>query len=236
MRIPITIHHREVPWGQDNGYSLSGRPPGSEESGYRTGRSCRDEPDASADNPRLTAGDSKTAGQNGDGSHFPDGRADLVKAQRTAQTGAAGRDESNEDWKDRYIRLRADFENYRRHAEAQREELAAIGKEKVLEDVFPLVEHMERAMKAAKEVGDQTGILEGIEMVYQELLRVLEKNGVQRIDTVGKPFDPKIHEAVSVAPHPDYPEDTVVEEVKAGFVKDGKLLRPASVVVAQIDP
>ena len=70
-------------------------------------------------------------------------------------------------------------------------------------------------------------------MVYQEMLRVLEKKGVERIDTVGKPFDPEVHEAVAVTAHADCPEDTVVEEVRAGFRKKGKLLRPASVVVAQ---
>jgi len=139
----------------------------------------------------------------------------------------------HEDWKERYIRLRADFDNYKRHAEAEREQLSGIGKAKVLEDIFPLVEHMERAILAARDAGDRTGILEGIEMVYQELLRVLEKNGVERIATVGEPFDPEIHEAVAVSPNPDYPSDTVVEEVRAGFVKGGKLLRPASVIVAQ---
>jgi molecular chaperone GrpE len=139
----------------------------------------------------------------------------------------------HEDWKERYIRLRADFDNHKRHAEAERERLSGMGRAKVLEDVFPLVEHMERAIRAARDSGDSTGILEGIEMVYRELLRVLEKNGVERIVTVGEPFDPEIHEAVAVSPHPDYPADTVVEEVRAGFVKDGNLLRPASVIVAR---
>jgi molecular chaperone GrpE len=159
---------------------------------------------------------------------------DAVRGQESTQKrNVALTDESHEDWKERYTRLRADFENYKRHAEAQREELAGIGKEKVLEDVFPVVEHMERAIKATKDAGDQSGILEGIEMVYQEMLRVLEKNGVERIDTVGEPFDPEVHEAVAVITHADCPEDTVVEEVRAGFMKNGKLLRPASVVVAQ---
>jgi molecular chaperone GrpE len=142
-------------------------------------------------------------------------------------------EEPHEDWKERYIRLRADFDNHKRHAEAEREKLTGMGKAKVLEDVFPLVEHMERAIRAARDAGDRTGILEGIEMVYQELLRVLEKNGVERIVTVGEPFDPEIHEAVAVSPHSDYPPDTVIEEVGAGFVKGGKLLRPASVIVAR---
>jgi molecular chaperone GrpE len=149
------------------------------------------------------------------------------------KTDVARAEPPDEDWKERYVRLRADFDNYKRHAEAQREQLSGMGKAKVLEDIFPLVEHMERAIRAAKDAGDSTGILEGIEMVYQELLRVLEKNGVERIDTVGEPFDPEIHEAVAVYPHSNYPADTVIEEVRAGFMKGGKLLRPASVIVAR---
>ncbi len=152
---------------------------------------------------------------------------------RIRKRDAAQPEPPNEDWKERYVRLRADFDNHKRHAEAEREKLSGMGKAEVLEDIFPLVEHMERAIRAARDTGDRTGILEGIEMVYQELLRVLEKNGVERIATVGEPFDPEIHEAVAMSARPDYPADTVVEEVSAGFVKGGKLLRPASVIVAQ---
>ncbi len=141
--------------------------------------------------------------------------------------------EPKEDWKERYLRLRADFDNYKRHAEAERDRLSGMGREKVLEDIFPVVEHMERAIRAAKDARDRTGILEGIELVYQELLKVLEKNGVERIRTVGTAFDPEFHDALAVSDHADYPAGTVVEEVRAGFRKDGKLLRPASVIVAR---
>jgi molecular chaperone GrpE len=177
--------------------------------------------------------DRETARENGRERNAAADRELLRRQNSAPKRNPAGTDEPYEDWKERYTRLRADFENYKRHAEAQREELAGIGKEKVLEDVFPVVEHMERAIKATKDAGDQSGILEGIEMVYQEMLRVLEKNGVERIDTIGVPFDPEVHEAVAVTTHSDCPEDTVVEEVRAGFMKNGRLLRPASVVVAQ---
>jgi len=137
------------------------------------------------------------------------------------------------EWKDRYSRLRADFENYKRNALAEKKRLAGIGREAVLNDIFPLVEHMERALKAAGADEDSSGILKGLEMVYEELLRVLEKHGVERIMTVGEPFNPQVHEAVDVMMHPEYQEDTVVEEVTAGFMKAGKLLRPAAVIVAK---
>jgi molecular chaperone GrpE len=178
--------------------------------------------------------DHEALGDN-ESSRFIDDTKEVVRENQVPRRtkDSRGTEEPHEDWKERYIRLRADFDNYKRHAEAQRERLAGIGKEAILEDVFPLVEHMERAIRAARDAGERTGILEGIEMVYNELLRVLGKHGVERIETVGQPFDPEIHEAVAVAANHETPENTVVEEVRAGFVKGRKLLRPASVVVAQ---
>jgi len=232
MRIPITTGVPENLRRRDPRYSLRGAPRPSDEYGYRRGRSGRGFPDPFMQGRTNLAVDQELYRENEDTV-----RAD-EEAFREEQAPSRKKDEPpteapHEDWKERYIRLRADFDNYKRHAEAQREQLSGMGKARVLEDIFPLVEHMERAIRAARDAGDGTGILEGIEMVYQELLRVLEKNGVERIATVGEPFDPEIHEAVAVSPHPDYPADTVVEEVRAGFVKGGKLLRPASVIVAR---
>ena len=144
------------------------------------------------------------------------------------------------DKEKRYIRLLADFENYKRHANAERDRLAGIGKEAVLEDIFPMVEHLERAIKAAEEgtVGRENrpevaAIIKGLEMVYRELLGVLEKHGVERIPTLGLPFDPNLHEAAAVIPRPGVEENIIIEEIRPGFKRNGKLLRPASVVVAQ---
>lgn len=214
MRIPITIGVPEDLRRRDARYSLRGTPRSSDEYGYPRGRSGSGFPGPSMRDRTNLAVDRRMDWEDEGPVH-------------------ADKEAVQEDWKERYIRLRADFDNHKRHAEAEREQLSGIGKAKVLEDVFPLVEHMERAIRASTDAGDRTGILEGIEMVYQELLRILEKNGVERIATVGEPFDPKIHEAVAVSPHPEYPADTVVKEVRAGFVKGGQLLRPASVIVAQ---
>ena len=214
MRIPITTGVPEDLRRRDTRYSLRGTPRSSDEYGYPRGRSGSGFPGPSMRDRTNLAVDRRMDWEDEGPVH-------------------ADKEAVHEDWKERYIRLRADFDNHKRHAEAEREKLSGMGKAKVLEDIFPLVEHMERAIRAARDTGDSTGILEGIEMVYQELLRILEKNGVERIETVGEPFDPEIHEAVAVSPHPDYPADTVVEEVRAGFVKGGKLLRPASVIVAQ---
>jgi len=232
MRIPITIGGPEDPRRRDARYSLRDDPRSLNEYGYRRERAGRGFPGPSMRERTNLAVDRETDREDEEAVHADEEpfREERVPVRKM---DAPCTETPQEDWKERYLRLRADFDNHKRHAEAQREQLSGMGKAKVLEDIFPLVEHMERAIRATRDAGDRTGILEGIEMVYQELLRVLEKNGVERIDTVGEPFDPEIHEAVAVSPHPDYPADTVVEEVRAGFVKGGKLLRPASVIVAQ---
>jgi len=233
MRIPITINGREEPMrSAPDHLGLHARP----RDGYGSPRmrARRGFPEPSLRNRTNLAVDYRTDEDEENNGLSTDGREALQEERvQGREENHSHTEETDEHWKDRYLRLRADFDNYKRHAEAQKEHLAGIGKEKVLEDMFPIVEHMERAIKAAKDAGDQSGILEGIEMVHQEMVRVLEKNGIERIGTVGEPFNPEIHEAVAVTPHPDYPENTVVEEVKAGFRKNGKLLRPASVVVAQ---
>lgn len=142
-------------------------------------------------------------------------------------------DDERHDWKDRYLRMRSDFENYRRKAASERDRLADVGKEQVLEDVFPIVEHMERAIRCAEGSQDRDGIVQGLRMVHRELMDLLEKHGVERIRTVGERFDPEVHEALAVSAHPDHAENTVVEEVRPGFTRGGRLLRPAAVVVAR---
>jgi molecular chaperone GrpE len=232
MRIPITTGVPEDLRRRDARYALRDTPRSSDIYGYRKGRSGRGFPGTSMRDRTNLAVDHEMDWED-QGPVYEDKEAVQEEQVPVRKEDAVRAEAPHEDWKERYIRLRADFDNHKRHAEAEREKLSGMGKAKILEDVFPLVEHMERAIRAARDAGDRTGILQGIEMVYQELLKVLEKNGVERIATVGEPFDPEIHEAVAVSPHPGYPADTVVEEVRAGFVKGGKLLRPASVIVAQ---
>jgi molecular chaperone GrpE len=137
------------------------------------------------------------------------------------------------DWKGMYVRMKADFENHKRNTKAQRDRLSGIGKEAVIDDVLPLVDHMEMAIKAAQEGESGEAILKGIEIVYKQLISTLQKHGVERVPSIGQTFDPKIHEAIGVAPAQNAPPDTVIREVRPGFIRAGKLIRPASVIVSQ---
>lgn len=142
-------------------------------------------------------------------------------------------EDTEETWKHRYLRLLADFENHKRKTKQEGMHQVGIGKDAVLDDILPILDHMENAIQAAREAGESNGILEGLELVHQAFLKALQKHGVEKIEAVGKPFDPKVHEAMAVTEHDTVPEDTVVQEVRTGFLRGKKLLRPARVIVAQ---
>jgi molecular chaperone GrpE len=167
----------------------------------------------------------------GDGTGADEARDERPAAKAVARDDLSGPEDDG--WKNKYVRLLADFENYKRHAESERERLSGMGKESVLDDLFPLVEHMERAIQSARDAGGGNGILQGLEMVYRELLNVLEKHGVERIRVKGELFDPRFHEAAATLSSPDHPEGAILEELRPGFTRQGRLLRPATVVVAR---
>lgn len=170
-------------------------------------------------------------GETGGGAGFENQEAAAVEnpAGATLPEEHSDRGEA-EDWKAMYVRLLADFDNFRKHARAERERLAEVGKEAVISDIIPVIEHLERAQQAS--AGD-AAIFEGLRVVLAEFFAVLKRHGVERVPTVGEAFDPSRHEAVAVVPAAGVEENTVVEEVRPGFMREGRLLRAASVVVAQ---
>jgi molecular chaperone GrpE len=153
------------------------------------------------------------------------------EAEAAAERAEAEKREE-ESWRGRYLRLQADFENFRRHAEAERSRLTGLGKEAALADIFPLVDHLDRGLAWAREHGADPAVVEGLLLVQKELHKVLEKNGITRLTTIGEAFNPELHEAVSVIARAGAEAGEVVEELQAGFMRDGRVLRPARVVVS----
>jgi molecular chaperone GrpE len=129
-------------------------------------------------------------------------------------------------------RVQADFENYRKRM--LREQTEAIGRanEGLLERLLPVVDSFELALHQLGEADDQ--VRKGVELVFSELVNVLEKAGLERIDAAGVPFDPNVHEAV-MQEGGDDGEPVVTETVRTGYRLKGRLLRPAMVKVARED-
>ena len=135
----------------------------------------------------------------------------------------------NAELKDRWLRTRADFDNFRRRAERDRSEYIQFAAMEIVRDLLPILDDFRRAMKA--ETADKE-YAKGIELIYQRLFETLKKAGLEPVEATGKPFDPNLHQAVDRVQSEDVPDQTVLEEYQSGYNFKGKLLRPAMVKVA----
>lgn len=142
---------------------------------------------------------------------------------RTREAGAS---------QDRYLRAVAEFDNARKRAAREREELIRSANESLIRELLPVLDNFDRALQAAKGDPGAAGVVKGIDLIQRELLRVLEKFGVTPFVSVGAPFDPARHEAVARVPADGRPELTVVAETARGYQMNGRVIRPALVTVA----
>lgn len=143
---------------------------------------------------------------------------------------AEARRRADENW-DRYLRAEADLENARRRNAKLREDAVAAARRELLARILEVADNLERALAFAD--SDPKALVEGVEGTYRELSRLLDREGVKMIPAMDAPFDPTVHEAVSVVPWPDADEEIVVSVDRAGYTLNGDLLRPARVVVGQ---
>ena len=135
------------------------------------------------------------------------------------------------DWKDRYARAMADFDNFRKRTARDREDLVKFAASDVLKDILPTVDNLARALEEAKDKADDPFVT-GVKLVYDGLLKALAEHGATPLDSVGEPFDANFHEALAQLPSEDVEEGHVISEVKRGWMLNGKLLRAAQVVVS----
>ena len=131
-----------------------------------------------------------------------------------------------------YIRLAADFDNFRKRQEQEREGLLKYGAEDTLKKLLHVVDTFERAQKSFKEIDDPEKLKESFDAVQKQFMDALEKLGVEKIETVGKEFDPNLHEAIMQTPTEEHPDRTVIAELQSGYKLCDKILRPALVNVA----
>lgn len=141
-----------------------------------------------------------------------------------------------EELQDRYLRLAAEFDNYRKRVVRERAELIRTSHEGLLLEFLPVLDNLERALAAARSSAGSSrvseALIEGVEITLRLFRGVLEKAGVRQIETVGREFDPVVHHAVEQVRVTEVPENTVVEEVLRGYLLDQKVLRPAVVKVS----
>lgn len=149
-------------------------------------------------------------------------KTEELKAQEKAAT---------DELSNKYLRLYAEFDNYKKRVNKDKEELIKYGNESLLYELLPIIDSLELALKHALEE-PQAGIVQGVEMTRKELQRTLEKFGVSKIEAVGKKFDPSIHHAMTQTEREDLDEKMVAEELRSGYLYRDKVLRPSLVAVS----
>lgn len=146
-------------------------------------------------------------------------QAELVKQQGLA-----------EEYNDRYKRLQADFENFRRRTRQEKEDLSIVVAQNFILDLLPVVDNFERALGSAA-TQDAAQVLQGVDMIHRQFMQVLEKCGMTQVEALGKLFDPQLHEAVMRVEDADQTDGTVVEELQKGYAVRGRVIRPSMVKV-----
>jgi molecular chaperone GrpE len=145
---------------------------------------------------------------------------------------AAAKKEAADNY-DRYVRSVADLDNHRRRTIREKDELRQFAASKVLEDLLPVIDNLGLGLAAAKAPNaDLKTLVGGISMVAEQLKSSLANHGLKEVNPAGQPFDPNLHEAISQQPSADIAEGSVVTVVRVGFTLNGRLLRPASVIVS----
>lgn len=138
----------------------------------------------------------------------------------------------SDELQDKYLRLAAEFDNYKKLVQRDRSETSKFANENLLRDLLPIIDNLERAVKAAKEAPSADGLIRGVELTLKQFYELLVKSGVQTVSSIGTPFDPTRHQAMTRVETRDEPENNVIEEFQKGYLLHDRILRPAMVSVA----
>ena len=139
-----------------------------------------------------------------------------------------------EEQKDKYLRLSAEFDNYRKRTMKEKAELILNGAEKNISSILPIVDDFERALKNMETATDVAAVKEGVDLIYNTFMSVLGQDGVKVIETKEKPLDTDFHEAIAVIPAPDKSlKGKILDCVQTGYTLNDKVIRHAKVVVGE---
>jgi molecular chaperone GrpE len=151
----------------------------------------------------------------------------LVLKAELAQAKAKEEEHYNQ-----FLRLQAEFDNYRKRTQKEKAELVKYATEGLVEQLLPVLDNFERAADAAQANPDIAAFSQGVDMIFRQLLTALNKEGLKAIEALGQPFDPNLHEAVLRVESEEHPENTVIEELQKGYYLKEKVLRPCMVKVS----
>jgi len=171
----------------------------------------------------------------GDRTGEPEGQETVTS---TAQPGSSAQQEiealkkERDGLYDRLLRKQAEFDNYKKRMDREKSEFMQFASADLMKDLLNALDPFELALKNAATQGDKQGMLRGFELIYKQIQDTLARFGLKPFEAKGKTFDPNFHQAVSTQPTDEAEENTVVDEMRKGYLLNGRLLRPAMVSVA----
>lgn len=147
------------------------------------------------------------------------------------QQSLAAKTEEAQALQDKYLRLAAEFENYKRLAQREQREVLRFANENILKELLPVLDNLERAIECSKGSQERDALVQGVELTLKQFLETLTKFGVRPVASVGQAFDPSYHQAVSQVQSSSAPSNTVIEEYQKGYLLHDRVVRPAMVAV-----
>lgn len=134
---------------------------------------------------------------------------------------------------DKFLRLNAEFDNFKKRIQREKTDSFKYASEKIIRDLIPVIDDLERAIQAAQNNDTVEDLSKGVEMIMNQIKSILESNGTKQFDSLGHVFDPNKHEAVSKIASAEHEHNTIIEELRKGYMFHDRLLRPAMVVVVE---
>jgi molecular chaperone GrpE len=177
------------------------------------------------------AGEQK-AGRKEEGQKEEDSAEESVLAELSPEERVEALVKENEELQDKFVRLMADFDNFKKRASKEKSEIIQFGNEGLLKDILPIIDNIERLLTYSHQEASWKSFREGIELLLAETSKTLATYGVEPIEAMGKPFDPNLHQAMQRSETEEVAANTIVEVYQKGYVYRGRLLRPSLVVVA----
>ncbi len=196
-----------------------------------------DEPEDNVtdDGGRAASADTESGDQEGTGAGTPNAETDTPQRADDPVVGDEARIAALEAdvarLRDQALRAVADLENFRRRAQAERIQLIEYANERLLRELLPMVDDLHRSVESGAQSTDYQSFYQGVVMISDKVRKLLEAQGVTRIETVGQPFDVNLHEALMRQPS-DAPEDSVISELEPGYKFGDRVLRHAKVIVS----
>jgi molecular chaperone GrpE len=170
--------------------------------------------------------------QEPDGSTASDNATAVLEDLEALRERTQSIEQERDEFRALLQRTRADFENYQKRAQRDYAQERRYCHGPLALDLLPILDNFDRAVVAAQQAGESGPLMQGVAMIQSQVLDVLRRHGITRIEAQGQPFDPNLHQAVMQQPSKEYPPNTVIQVLEQGFLIHDRVLRPARVVVS----